>query len=125
MREKALVIEDDPNLMLSFKYHLQSMGYDVTHCSWSGLSAMAECAHYDLAIIDVDSDPPATSRLELCPFERIAIPVLVLGFPAGRDEVLAKSMKTARIIQKPFTLEEVREAIDGPPPHLRGGNQLS
>ena len=114
-QKHVLVIEDDGDISLAIQLALEDEGYQVTpqHSGTAGLDA-AVSLHPDVIVLDVmlpDTDGWTMLReLKSWP-ETGEIPVIFVSAAAGQLPPRERHLAQA-VVQKPFTLEELIEAVD-------------
>jgi two-component system, OmpR family, alkaline phosphatase synthesis response regulator PhoP len=116
MTVQILVVEDDPNILLSVEFLLQNAGYGVQTAT-DGMQAWAalQASPPDLVVLDVML--PAIDGFELCRRIRASAllartRVLMLSARGGEPE-LVKSLQlgAAAYLRKPFATRELLETV--------------
>jgi DNA-binding response OmpR family regulator len=86
MKNKILIVEDDPNILEALKYNLTKEGYD-TLTAVDGAQAMdvARASKPDLIILDIML--PKMSGFEVCRILRKEMDVPIIMLTARDDEI--------------------------------------
>ena len=114
----VLLVDDDLDARLPIARILEHEGHDVTTAG-DGLEALRLVGAQPFALALVDLYMPNMDGLELIPKLKIQVPTIRViatsgGYQAGRGIDLLRTAERAGadgIIAKPFTIEELREAI--------------
>ena len=121
---RILIVDDEPQIRQALSTHVARLGHDVVQAP-DGKAAIRKLEQepFDLVISDVLM--PEQDGLEVLLFARKHCPdtrVLVMSAP-GNDLFLrsAKGLGAWRVLSKPFTLEEITQAI-GQLPQARPGS---
>ncbi|UCG23630.1 MAG: response regulator, partial [Chloroflexota bacterium] len=109
MRQKVLVVEDEPVLLETLDYNLSREGYEVSQAT-TGRQAIeiARSEQPDLVVLDVML--PGLDGFEVCRILRqeTNVPILML---TARDEVVDKvvglEMGADDYMTKPFSMREL------------------
>ncbi len=114
-----LLVDDDDDVRTATKHLLERDGHDV-HVANDGLQGLNRVTSlpFDLAIVDLYM--PVMDGLELIPKIRIQLPDLPViamsgGYKGGRGLDLLRAAERAgatATLAKPFTIEELREALE-------------
>ncbi len=106
-----LVVDDDPNLITTFKMVLENVGFKVDTAN-NGIKAlfMTNKLHYDLVIIDMNlpdilGDELATRIHQRNPNMKI---IMITGYGNYKDE-LEKDEQIKRVLMKPIPPEDLVE----------------
>ena len=106
-----LVVDDDPNLITTFKMILENVGFKVDTAN-NGIKAlfMANKIHYDLLIIDMNLPDmlgdELTRRIHARnPYMKI---IMITGYGNYKDE-LEKDRQIKRVLMKPIPPEDLVE----------------
>ena len=107
---RIFVVEDDAMVLMLIEDLLQELGHRVVGTATKLEAALASIKEvdFDLAILDVNlggkSAQPIASLLRAlgCPF------IIATGYP---EETLGEDYLSAPVIEKPFLIEAVAEAI--------------
>ncbi len=121
MSERILIVDDDPNILISLEYLLQREGFEV-HLARDGEEALAAIAAQRPALVLLDVMMPKKSGLEVCQALRAdealnATRVLMLSAKA-RDTDIAKGLGSGAdaYMTKPFStqalVQKVREMLE-------------
>ena len=122
MAHSVLIVEDEPNIVLSLEFLMKKAGYDVTveRDGDAALAAVAQAAP-DLILLDVML--PRRNGYQVCESIRsdpalAAIKIIMLtakgrdaerdkGIALGADEYITKPFSTREVVDK------VRQLLDG------------
>jgi DNA-binding response OmpR family regulator len=115
-KRRVLIIEDEPNIVLSLEFLLQREGYDTASATDAdaGLSLVREL-HPDVVLLDIMM--PKRNGYELCQTikgdpELRAIPVIMVSARGQEVEVLkGLELGASAYVTKPFGNAEILEAI--------------
>jgi two-component system KDP operon response regulator KdpE len=110
---RALVVEDDPNIVDLIRANLAVRGFD-TVVSNDGMRALQLLETEEPDIVLLDLMLPAVDGFELCRQirERSAVAVIVVSARGGeRDKVTALNMGADDYMTKPFSVEELLARI--------------
>jgi len=106
-----LVVDDDPNLITTFKMILENVGFKVDTAN-NGVKAMfmTNKIHYDLVIIDMNlpdilGDELATRIHQRNPLMKI---IMITGYGNYKEE-LEKDEQIKRVLMKPIPPEDLVE----------------
>ena len=110
---RALVVEDDPNIVDLIRSNLAVRGFD-TVVSTDGLRALnlLETEAPDIVLLDLML--PEIDGFELCHLirERSSVAIIVVSARGGeRDKVTALNMGADDYMTKPFSIEELLARI--------------
>ena len=113
VRTRALVVEDDPNIVDLIRSNLAVRGFD-TVVSADGLRALRllETEAPDIVLLDLML--PEVDGFELCRQirERSAVAIIVVSARGGeRDKVTALNVGADDYMTKPFSIEELLARI--------------
>ncbi|HEY1616558.1 MAG TPA: response regulator transcription factor [Streptosporangiaceae bacterium] len=113
VRTRALVVEDDPNIVDLIRSNLSVRGFD-TIVSVDGLRALRllETEAPDIVLLDLML--PEVDGFELCRQirERSAVAIIVVSARGGeRDKVTALNVGADDYMTKPFSIEELLARI--------------
>jgi len=108
MKEKILVVEDDPTLQETLAYNLKRQGYEVTTTE-DGKSAieLAGKTKFDLIVLDIML--PVLDGFDVCRIIRKESNVPILMLTARDDEidrVIGLEMGADDYLTKPFSMRE-------------------
>ena len=110
---RALVVEDDPNIVDLIRSNLAVRGFD-TVVSPDGLRALQLLETEEPDIVLLDLMLPEVDGFELCRLirERSAVAIIVVSARGGeRDKVTALNMGADDYMTKPFSIEELLARI--------------
>jgi two-component system, OmpR family, KDP operon response regulator KdpE len=110
---RALLVEDDPNIVDLIRSNLAVRGYD-TVVSVDGLRALNLLETEEPDIVLLDLTLPDIDGFELCQLirERSAVAIIVVSARGGeRDKVTALNMGADDYMTKPFSIEELLARI--------------
>jgi two-component system, OmpR family, KDP operon response regulator KdpE len=119
---RALVVEDDPNIVDLIRSNLAVRGFD-TIVSIDGLRALNLLETEDPDIVLLDLTLPEVDGFELCQLIREQSPVAIIVISARggeRDKVTALNMGADDYLTKPFSIDLASQQVrrDGAPVHL-------
>ncbi len=113
MSTRALLVEDDPNIVDLIRSNLAVRGFDtVVSTDGSRALALLETEEPDIVLLDLML--PEADGFELCRQirERSAVAVIVVSARGGeRDKVTALNMGADDYMTKPFSVEELLARI--------------
>jgi two-component system KDP operon response regulator KdpE len=110
---RALVVEDDPNIVDLIRSNLAIRGFD-TVVSLDGLRALNLLETEEPDIVLLDLMLPEVDGFELCQLirERSPVAIIVVSARGGeRDKVTALNMGADDYLTKPFSIEELLARI--------------
>ena len=113
VRTRALVVEDDPNIVDLIRSNLSVRGFD-TVVSVDGVRALQLLETETPDIVLLDLMLPEVDGFELCRQirERSAVAIIVVSARGGeRDKVTALNMGADDYMTKPFSIEELLARI--------------
>jgi two-component system KDP operon response regulator KdpE len=113
VRTRALVVEDDPNIVDLIRSNLSVRGFD-TVVSTDGVRALQLLETESPDIVLLDLMLPEVDGFELCRQirERSAVAIIVVSARGGeRDKVTALNMGADDYMTKPFSIEELLARI--------------
>ena len=114
MRQRILIVDDEPNVRLNYRVTLETEGFEVREAS-SGDAALRELAgkDFDLAILDMRM--PEMDGLELLATMRernIQTPVVIItAYGDIPHAVHAMKLGAIDFLQKPLTPEVLRSTV--------------
>jgi DNA-binding response OmpR family regulator len=113
MKNKILIVEDDPNILEALKYNLAKEGYD-TLTSVDGAQAIdiARAGKPDLIILDIML--PKMSGFEVCRILRKEMDVPIIMLTARDDEidkVTGLDLGADDYMTKPFSMRELMARV--------------
>ncbi|MFH2110779.1 MAG: response regulator [Candidatus Bathyarchaeota archaeon] len=109
--KSILVVDDDPNLVNTFKLILENVGFNVDSAN-NGVSALFKASklHYDLVILDMNL--PDMLGDELARRIRLRKPdmkvIMITGYSSYKEE-LEKEEKIRKVLMKPVPPEDLVE----------------
>lgn len=119
---KILIVDDEPNILISLEYLMKREGYEV-FVARDGDEALAVIRRERPALVLLDVMMPGKSGFEVCGAvradEALAATKIVLLTAKGRDTDVAKGLAlgATAYITKPFSTRElaqrVRELLEG------------
>jgi DNA-binding response OmpR family regulator len=116
MGKRILIVDDEPNIVLSLEFMLRKEGYEVA-VAGDGDAALAQVAAFvpDLVLLDVMM--PNKSGYEVCQVlradpARSALRIVMLS-AKGRETEVAKGLAVGAdaYVTKPFSTKELVEQI--------------
>ena len=110
---RALVVEDDPNIVDLIRSNLAVRGYD-TVVSTDGARALNLLETEEPDIVLLDLMLPEVDGFELCRLirERSSVAIIVVSARGGeRDKITALNMGADDYMTKPFSIEELLARI--------------
>ena len=116
MREKILIVEDEPDIIKMLEYNLKKEGFRITSVS-DGREALrqAEREHPDIIILDLML--PEIDGLEVCKTlkqssDTADIPVIMLTAKAQEtDKIVGLELGADDYITKPFSIRELTARV--------------
>ncbi|MDO8748673.1 MAG: response regulator transcription factor [Candidatus Omnitrophota bacterium] len=116
MREKILIVEDEPDIVTMLEYNLKKEGFRVTSAS-DGQEALrrAEREHPDIIILDLML--PEIDGLEVCKTLKQSsntanIPIIMLTAKAQEaDKIVGLELGADDYITKPFSIRELNARV--------------
>lgn len=113
MKNKILVVEDDPNILEALKYYLTKEGYDtLTSIDGAQAMAVARAGKPDLIILDIML--PEMSGFEVCRILRKEMDVPIIMLTARDDEidkVTGLDLGADDYMTKPFSIRELMARV--------------
>ena len=112
-RSSVLVVDDDEDVRALVVLYLQLGGFDVREASTvdAGLQALADQPP-DVVVSDLNFGADSGDRLVRRCLE-IGQPVLLMTASVETRDLSADLRSSVRILRKPFTLEELTDAVNG------------
>lgn len=114
IRERALVIEDDPNIASGVEIRLQHEGFE-TSVAEDGIRGLAAIDELDPAIVLLDVQMPhmdgITMLQELRRKNKHSPPVIMLS-ASLRDQKVSLDAGAQYFLKKPYRTQELLDAID-------------
>lgn len=113
MKNKILVVEDDPNILEALKYYLTKEGYDtLTSIDGAQAMAVARAGKPDLIILDIML--PEMSGFEVCRILRKEMDIPIIMLTARDDEidkVTGLDLGADDYMTKPFSIRELMARV--------------
>ena len=114
MKERILIVEDEPSIALGLKNDLVLEGYDVTLVG-DGITAVDRALTEDFELVILDVMLPGKSGYDVCREvrkDKPLLPILMLTAKAQEAEkVLGLNMGADDYVTKPFSPLELRARI--------------
>lgn len=116
MSVSVLVVEDDPNILLSVQFLLQNAGYQVSTAN-DGLQAWSLLQHDAPQVVVLDVMLPGLDGFELCRRIRASealkhIKVLILSARGGEAEAeKSRQLGANAHMRKPFGTQEFLQTV--------------
>lgn len=117
----VVIIDDSKAISLKLKTYVEKLGFTEIHIFEDGKSALKGCKEIlssktlpiillDMGLPDIDGDKVATQLLE----QQINLQIIVITADEKTTKRVSKTISSgvSGFIQKPFTLDEVKNAID-------------
>jgi DNA-binding response OmpR family regulator len=110
MKNRILIVEDEPNMLVGLKHNLEFEGYEVDEAitGTEGLEKGRK-AHHDLILLDVML--PGMSGFDVCKqlrAENVLTPIIMLTSKAEEvDKVIGLELGADDYITKPFSIREL------------------
>jgi DNA-binding response OmpR family regulator len=116
MTKKILIVDDEPNIVISLEFLMKKEGFEVAVAS-DGEEALAKVASFDPDLVLLDVMMPKKSGFEVCESLR-SDPrhgglLIVMLTAKGRDTEVAKGMAIGAdaYVTKPFSTKELLAKI--------------
>ena len=112
MKRKILIVDDEPNIVISLEYLMKKEGFEVAVAA-DGEEALAQVAAFDPDLILLDIMMPRRSGYEVCEALRAdparAGLIIVMLTAKGRDTEVAKGLALGAdaYVTKPFSTKEL------------------
>lgn len=112
MTKKILIVDDEPNIVISLEFLMKKEGFEVAVAS-DGEEALAKVASFDPDLILLDVMMPRKSGFEVCESLRSNPKhgglLIVMLTAKGRDTEVAKGMAIGAdaYVTKPFSTKEL------------------
>jgi DNA-binding response OmpR family regulator len=114
MKNKILIVEDDPHILLGLEEVLKSEEFDVASCN-RGDQAMDAVAKHRPALILLDVMLPGLSGYDICKqlrSKKVATPILMLTAKGQEiDKVVGLDLGADDYVTKPFGVRELLARI--------------
>ncbi|KAF4516586.1 hypothetical protein B566_EDAN003333 [Ephemera danica] len=112
MTKKILIVDDEPNIVISLEFLMKKEGFEVAVAS-DGDEALAKVASFNPDLVLLDIMMPKKSGFEVCEIlradpERAGLRIIMLT-AKGRDTEVAKgiAMGANAYITKPFSTKDL------------------
>jgi len=109
MKQRVLVVDDEPETVKYLSANLRVRGYDVL-CAYDGREALKLCDEQDFHLIILDLMLPGIDGFQICRTirERSSVPILVLS-ALGREKDIVKALDLGAddYLTKPFGVGEL------------------
>lgn len=116
MREKILIVEDEPDIVKMLEYNLKKEGFRITSAS-DGREALRRVERDRPDIIILDLMLPEIDGLEVCKFLKQSpgtanIPIIMLTAKAQEtDKIVGLELGADDYITKPFSIRELTARV--------------
>lgn len=113
MKPKILIVEDEPTIVDSIQYALETDGFDVS-CLSSGIPVMQLLSGKNMDLIILDIGLPDINGLELCKEIRklYTVPIIFLTARADEvDRVVGLEIGADDYVVKPFSPRELTARV--------------
>ncbi|MEO8545239.1 MAG: response regulator [Betaproteobacteria bacterium] len=124
MTQKILIVDDEPNILISLEYLMQREGFDV-RVARDGLQAVEAIERDPPDLVLLDIMMPGKTGLEVCQhlrsIDRLRHVIIILLTAKGRETDVAKGLALGAnaYVTKPFSTRElvtqVRALLQAPP----------
>ena len=114
MKQKILIVEDDPHILLGLEEVLKSEAFDVVVCN-RGDRAVETFAKHHPALVVLDVMLPGMSGYDICKqlrAKKITVPILMLTAKSQEiDKVVGLDLGADDYVTKPFGVRELLARI--------------
>jgi len=114
MKNKILIVEDDPHIFLGLAEVLKSEGYETASCN-RGDEAVAAVAKFQPMLIVLDVMLPGASGYDICKqlrAKKFSLPILMLTAKGQEiDKVVGLDLGADDYVTKPFGVRELLARI--------------
>jgi DNA-binding response OmpR family regulator len=116
MSKRILIVEDDPNILISLNFLMSNCGYETRTCG-DGHSAVAQAASFLPHLVLLDIMLPGQNGYEVCRALRTspahAHTRIVMLSAKGRDHEIAAAHEIGvdAYLTKPFSTREVIDTV--------------
>jgi len=112
---KVIVVDDEPRILRMLTSFLQVEGYEALGAV-SAEAALPLCAEQLPDLVMLDIHLPGMDGIEACRLLRaqpdtMLVPVIIFSGHVTRVEAAAAGELGARIVRKPFKLEELKKVV--------------
>ncbi|RJG00730.1 response regulator transcription factor [Noviherbaspirillum sedimenti] len=118
MRSKILIVDDEPNIVLSLEFLMQQSGYDVA-IARDGAQALQQMAAFQPDLVLLDVMLPMINGFEVCQQIREnpawnAVKIVMLS-AKGRESEVSKGLALGAdaYVTKPFSTKELVGQVAG------------
>lgn len=118
MTNKVLIVDDEPNIVLSLEFLMKKAGFDVAVAN-DGEEALAQVAKHNPDLVLLDVMMPKKSGYEVCEIlradsSRAGMKIVMLS-AKGRDTEVAKGMALGAdaYVTKPFSTKDLVAQVAG------------
>ncbi len=108
-RQRILVVDDDPGIMIAVKQSLTTQGYEIITAT-DGFEALEAFERESPELVLLDLIMPRCSGMEVCQRirEHSAIPIIVLSVKGGEADIVSVlNLGADDYLVKPFRLAEL------------------
>ena len=116
MAKKILVVDDEPNIVISLEFLMKKEGFEVAVAN-DGDEALAKVASFNPELLLLDVMMPKKSGFEVCEAlradsERAGLKIVMLT-AKGRDTEMAKGLAIGAdaYVTKPFSTRELVDKV--------------
>jgi DNA-binding response OmpR family regulator len=116
MAKKILVVDDEPNIVISLEFLMKKEGFEVAVAN-DGDEALAKVASFNPDLLLLDVMMPKKSGFEVCEAlradsERAGLKIVMLT-AKGRDTEMAKGLAIGAdaYVTKPFSTRELVDKV--------------
>src|SRR5579872_4615170 len=123
-RQRILLVDDDPGIMVAVKQALSTYGYTMT-TAVDGLEALAAFEREPPELVLLDLVMPRCSGLEVCQRirEHSAIPIIILSIKGSEADIVSVlDLGADDYLVKPFRLAELLARVRAV---LRRGSKIT
>ena len=112
MAKKILIVDDEPNIVISLEFLMKKEGFEVAVAS-DGEEALAKVASFDPDLLLLDIMMPKKSGYEVCEALRADLSrgglLIVMLTAKGRDTEVAKGLAIGAdaFVTKPFSTKDL------------------
>ena len=114
MKQKILIVEDDPHILLGLEEVLKSESFEVVVCN-RGDRAIEAFAKHHPALVVLDVMLPGLSGYDICKqlrAKKVAVPILMLTAKSQEiDKVVGLDLGADDYVTKPFGVRELLARI--------------
>lgn len=118
MRRKILIVDDEPNIVLSLEFLMQQSGYEVA-IARDGAEALERMHSFQPDLVLLDVMMPVLNGFEVCQKIREnsawnAVKIVMLS-AKGRESEVSKGLALGAdaYVTKPFSTKELVERVAG------------